>query len=88
MPVSSLTCTRTGFPAAARPARKPSRQATTSASAASATGRSVSDRAPRTSSVPPMPAARSALASSAVATPSHSAPPACAARAAATAPWP
>ena len=41
-----------------------------------------------TSSGPAMPAARSPAASCAVATASHGAPAACAARAAWTAPWP
>ena len=44
--------------------------------------------APSTSSGPSTPAARSAVASLAVATASHVAPPASAARAAAIAPWP
>ena len=85
IPVSSLTCTPA--PAASR-ATKPSRQATTSAPAASATSSSSGDSAPITSTGPSTPASRRPRASSAVATASQLAPPACAARAAGTIPCP
>src|SRR5581483_4090687 len=89
MPVSSLTCTRSGGPALASSASMNSwLQATSSALAASATGSSSALMAPITRTVASIPSARSAIASSTVATASIAAPPASAARAAGTAPWP
>ena len=85
MPLSSFTWTRA---LGGSPSTKPSRHATTSARAASATSSSSGDSAPITSTGPSIPAARSPRASSAVATASQLAPPACAARAAGTIPWP
>ena len=88
IPVSSLTCTRPP-PRRRRPPTSSSRQATTSAPAASATSSSPGDSAPRTRiGTSAMPASRSSAASCAAATASHVAPPASAARAAGTAPWP
>ena len=71
MPVSSLTCSRAPSAASA----KPSVQATRSASAASATSSSSGEIAPRMSSRPSIPAIRRSIASPAVATASHVAPP-------------
>ena len=85
IPVSSFTCTRVS---GASRATNDSRQATTSARAASATSSSSGDSAPITSTGPSMPASRSPRASSAVATASQLAPPASAARAAGTIPCP
>ena len=75
MPESSLTWTATP---SGRLATNASRQATTSARAATATSSSSGESAPITSTGPSSPASRSPRASSAVATASQLAPPACA----------
>ena len=88
MPVSSLTCTRPPPGAATQRSTNASRQATTSASASSATGSSSSLSAPITSdgAVDPAGAQLARLLRGGDGEPA--APPASAARAAATAPWP
>ena len=87
MPVSSLTCTEPP-PRAATAAMNDSSHATTSASAPSATSSSPGDSAPMTRIGAWIPASRSIVASPAATTASQLAPPASAARAAGTAPWP